>query len=105
MRVTKQMLGNQTGKSILYLDQNFLSSVHRGGIENEWATALMANVSRVLDLQLLAIPYSSTHINEADLNGDYRNALVQYIQGVSRGHHFEPSYPSEETQLLKPSQS
>jgi hypothetical protein len=34
-RVAKQMLGNQTCKSILYLDQNFLSSVHRGGIENE----------------------------------------------------------------------
>jgi hypothetical protein len=101
MRVTKQMLGNQTRKSILYLDQNFLSSVHRGGIENEWATALMAKVTRVLDLQLLAIPYSSTHINEADLNGDYRNALVQFIQGVSRGHQFEPYYRVEETQIVK----
>ena len=101
MRVTKQMLGNQTDKSILYLDQNFLSSVHRGGIENEWATTLMARVSRVLDLQLLAIPYSSTHINEADLNGDYRNALVQFIQGVSRGHQFEPYYRVEETQIVK----
>ena len=46
LRVTKQMLGNQTRKSILYLDQNFLSSVHRGGIENEWATALMAKVTQ-----------------------------------------------------------
>ena len=101
MRVTKQMLGNQTHKSILYLDQNFLSSVHRGGIENEWATALMAKISRVLDLQLLAIPYSSTHINEADLNGDYRDALVQFIQGVSRGHQFEPYYRIEETQIVK----
>jgi hypothetical protein len=101
MRVTKQMLGNQTGKRILYLDQNFLSSVHRGGIENEWATALMAKVTRVLDLQLLAIPYSSTHIDEADLNGDYRNALVQFIQGVSRGHQFEPYYRVEETQIVK----
>jgi hypothetical protein len=101
MRVTKQMLGNQTGKSVLYLDQNFLSSVHRGGIENEWAAALMAKVTRVVDLQLLAIPYSSTHINEADLNGDYRNALVQFIQGVSRGHQFEPYYRVEETQIVK----
>jgi len=69
MGVTKQMLGNQTDKRILYLDQNFLASVHRGGIENEWATVLIAKVSRVLDLQLVAIPFSSTHINEADLNG------------------------------------
>ena len=101
MRVTKQMLGNQTRKSILYLDQNFLSSVHRGGIENEWATALMAKVTRVLDLQLLAIPYSSTHIDESDLNGPYRDALVKFIQGVSRGHQCEPYYRVEETQILK----
>jgi len=101
MRVTKQTLGNMTRKSILYLDQNFLSSVHRGGIENEWATALMAKVTRALDLQLLAIPYSSTHISEADLNGDYRDALVQFIQGVSRGHQFEPYYRVEETQIVK----
>src|ERR1039458_5742563 len=101
MRVTKQMLGNQTRKSILYLDQNFLSSVQRGGIENECATALMAKVTRVLDLQLLAIPYSSTHIDESDLNGPYRNALVKFIQGVSRGHQCEPYYRVEETQILK----
>jgi hypothetical protein len=56
MRVTKQMLGNQTRKSILYLGQNFLSSVHRGGIENEWATALMAKVTRVLDMQAAGDP-------------------------------------------------
>jgi hypothetical protein len=101
MRVTKQMLGNQTRKSILYLDQNFLSSVHRGGTENEWATALMAKVSALLDLQLLAIPYSSTHIDEADLNGQYRDALVGFIQRVSRGHHFEPYWRVEERQILK----
>jgi hypothetical protein len=101
MRVTKQMLGNQTRKSILYLDQNFLSSVHRGGTENEWATALMAKVSALLDLQLLAIPYSSTHIDEADLNGQYCDALVGFIQRVSRGHHFEPYWRVEERQILK----
>ena len=101
MRVTKQMLGNQTRKSILYLDQNFLSSVHRGGIENEWATALMAKVTRILDLQLLANPYFSTHIDESDLNGPYRDALVHFIQGASRGRQFEPYYRVEETQILK----
>jgi hypothetical protein len=101
MRFTKQMLGNRTRKSILYLDQNFLSSVHRGGIENGWATALMAKVTRVLDLQLLAVPYSSIHIHEADLNGHYRDALVQFIQRVSRGHHLQPYYCVEETQILK----
>lgn len=101
VRLTKRMLGNTTRKSILYLDQNFLSSVHRGGAEYEWATALMVKVNRVLDLQLLAIPYSSTHIDEADLNGEYRDALVGFIQKVSRGHHFKPYWHVEETQIVK----
>jgi len=56
---------------------------------------------RALDLQLLAIPYSSSHIEEPDLNGDYRDALVQLIQGVSRGHQFEPYYQVEETRIVK----
>src|SRR6185312_1942825 len=98
-------LGNQTRKSILYLDQNFLSSVQRAGIENEWATSLMSRVSVLLDLQLLAVPYSSTHVDEADLNGEYRDELVRFIQGVSRGHHFEPYYRVEETQIVKAFQS
>jgi len=101
MRVTKQMLGNQMQKRILYLDQNFLSAVHRGGVENLWATALMSKISALLDLQLLAIPYSSTHIDEADLNGKYRDALVRFVQRVSRGHHFEPYWRVEDTQILK----
>ena len=99
--ITKQMLGNRTRKNILYLDQTFLSSVHRGGEENEWATALMSQITQLLDLQLLAIPYSSTHIGEADLNGEFRDALVMFIQRVSRGHHFEPSYRVKEMQILK----
>ncbi|HSP67671.1 MAG TPA: hypothetical protein VLN48_08080 [Bryobacteraceae bacterium] len=101
MLVTKQMLGNQTLKSILYLDQNFFSSVQRGGAANEWATVPMAKVKELLDLQLLAIPYSFTHVAEADLNGEYRDALVQFIQGVARGHHFEPYWRVEEIQILK----
>src|SRR5581483_462794 len=101
MRVTKQMLGNQTRKSILYLDQNFLSSAHRGGVEHEWTSVLMARVSVLLDLQLLAIPYSTTHVHESDLNGQYRDKLVQFIQKVSRGHRFEPYWRVEERQILK----
>ena len=78
VRVTKQMLGNQTRKSILYLDQNFFSAVQRG--EERWAAAPMAKITELLDLQLLAIPYSTIHIAEADLNGEYRDELVQFIQ-------------------------
>jgi hypothetical protein len=101
MRVTKQMLGNQTRKTILYLDQNFLSAVQRGGDVNEWATVAMAKVADLLDLQLLATPYSSTHIAEADLNGKHRDALVHFIHRVSRGHQFEPHWRVEEVQIVK----
>jgi len=97
VRVTKQMLGNQTRKTILYLDQNFLSTVQRGG----WAAAPMTKIMELLDLHLLAIPYSSTHIAEADLNGEYRDDLVQFIQRVSRGHRFEPYWRVEQTQIIK----
>jgi hypothetical protein len=61
----------------------------------------MAMVRDLLDLQLLAIPYSSTHVAEADLNGKYRDELVQFIQRVSRSHQFEPYWRVEEIQILK----
>jgi len=61
----------------------------------------MARVSVLLDLQLLAIPYSTTHVHESDLNGQYRDKLVQFIQKVSRGHRFEPYWRVEERQILK----
>src|SRR3984885_2791546 len=99
VRLTKQMLGNQTRKSILYLDQNFLSAVQRGG--ERWADEPMAKITELLGLQLLAIPYSSIHIAEADLNGEYRDELVQFIQKISRGHRFEPYWRVEETQIVK----
>src|ERR1700728_4929476 len=83
VRLTKQMLGNQTRKSVLYLDQNFLSAVQRG---ERWADEPITKITELMDLQLLAIPYSSTHIGEADLNGEYRDELVQFIQRISRGH-------------------
>jgi hypothetical protein len=99
VRLTKQMLGNQTRKSILYLDQNFLSAVQRGA--ERWTDEPMAKITELLDLQLLAIPYSFTHIAEADLNGEYRDELVQFIQRTSRGHWFEPYLRVEETQIIK----
>jgi hypothetical protein len=33
--------------------------------------------------------------------GPYRDALVKFIQGVSRGHQCEPYYRVEERQILK----
>jgi len=98
VRVTKEMLGIQTRKSILYLDHNFFSSVYRGN-NQQWGTA-MQRITELLDLQLVAVPYSSTHEAEADFY-TRRDDLVKFIQRVSRGHHFEPYYRVEATQILK----
>lgn len=98
VRITKEMLGIQTRKNILYLDHNFFSSVYRGNAP-QWNTA-MQRITELLDLQLVSIPYSSTHEAEADFY-TRRDDLVQFIQRVSRGHHFEAYYRVEETQILK----
>jgi hypothetical protein len=94
----KEMLGIQTRKSILYLDHNFFSSVYRGN-DAQWNTA-MQRITGLLDLQLVAVPYSSTHEAEGDFY-TRRDDLVQFIQRVARGHHFEAYYRVEETQILK----
>jgi hypothetical protein len=99
VHVTKEMLGNHTRKGILYLDQNFFSSVHRG--KDHRFTAAMERVKELLDLQLLAIPYSSTHESEAAFTGKHRDALVGFLQSASRSHHFEPYWRVEQTQILK----
>jgi hypothetical protein len=92
------MLGIQTRKSILYLDHNFFSSVHRGN-DPQWDTA-MQRITELLDLQLVAVPYSPTHEAEADFY-TRRDDLVKFIQRVTRGHYFEAYYRVEETQILK----
>jgi len=92
------MLGIQTRKSILYLDQHFFSSVYRGN-DPQWDTA-MQRITELLDLQLVAVPYSSTHEAEADFY-TRRDDLVKFIQRVARGHYFEPYYRVEQTQILK----
>src|SRR4051794_7827611 len=98
IRITKEGLGIKTRKSILYLDQNFFSSLYRDG-NPQWKSA-MERITELLDLQLVAIPYSPTHEAEADFYKD-RDDLVNFIYGVSRGHRFEPYYAIEETQILK----
>ena len=98
VRVTKEMLGIQTRKSILYLDQHFFSSAYRGN-GPQWDAA-MRRIGELLDLQLVAVPYSSTHEAEADFY-TRRDDLMKFIQRVARGHHFEAYYRVEETQILK----
>jgi len=60
-----------------------------------------ATVTELLDLQLLAVPYSSTHEAETDLYKGRRDELLNFIQSITRGHHFNPYYRVERTQILK----
>jgi hypothetical protein len=60
----------------------------------------MQRITERLDLQLVAVPYSSTHEAEAELYKD-RDGLVRFIQRTSRGHHFKAYYAVEETQIVK----
>lgn len=98
VRVTKEMLGIQTRKSILYLDQHFFSSVYPGN-DPQWGKAML-RMTELLDLQLVAVPYSPTHEAEADFYTRHDD-LVKFIQRVARGNHFEPYYRVEATQILK----
>jgi hypothetical protein len=98
VHVTKKMLGIQTRKSILYLDQNVFSSAYRGN-DPQWVTA-MERITELRNLQLVAVPYSSIHEAEADFYA-HRDALLKFIQDVSRGHQFESYYRVEQTQILK----
>jgi hypothetical protein len=99
MHVTKESLGIQTQKKILYLDQHFFSLVYKGK-DPRWIAA-MERVTELLDLQLVAVPYSRTHEEETDLYVGGRDDLLTFIQRVTRGHHFQPYYRVEETQILK----
>ncbi len=98
MHVTNEMLDIKTRKRILYLDQNFFSSLYRA--KNQQWGATMRQITELLDLQLVAVPYSSTHEAEANVWSE-RDDLVKFIQRISRGHHFEPYYRVEATQILK----
>ncbi len=60
----------------------------------------MARITELLDLQLVAVPYSFSHVAEADLCKQ-RDNLVHFIHRLSRGHDFWPYYKVEQTQILK----
>jgi hypothetical protein len=99
MEIARKMIGIETLKKILYLDQSFFSLASKER-RPDWVDDALGRITELLDLQVLAIPYSHTHIAEADLYKK-RDALVAYIQRLSRGRQFEPYYCVEETQILK----
>src|SRR5260370_2517734 len=86
VRVTKESLGVQTRKSILYPDQHFFSSVFKGK-DPRWSTA-MQRITEFLDFQLLAVPHPSTHEPQTDLYTRRRDELLNFIQTLTHGQHF-----------------
>ena len=92
------MLGIKTRKKILYLDQNFLSTAFRK--DPKWNGPLR-RMEELLDLQLLAVPYSPTHEKESRFWVTNSDALLKFIRTLSRGHKFEPYYYVERVQILK----
>ena len=60
----------------------------------------MQRITKLLDLQLVAVPYSPTHEAETDLY-ERRDDLLNFIQRVARGHRLEPYWCVQETQILK----
>ena len=105
MRVTNEMLGIETRKRILYLDQNFWSMAFRSNPKNSKWNSAMQRIEGLLELQLLAVPYSSTHENETHLWTGRSGDLLNFITTTARGHKFEPYYQIERVQILKAFQS
>ena len=56
MKITKEMLGIEMRKKILYLDQSFFSLASKER-RHAWVDDAIARITELLDLQLLATPY------------------------------------------------
>lgn len=87
-------------KSVLYLDQFFLSHAFRN---NEMPFVDAAN--RIKDMasrQLLVCPYSSVHTDETHLwRHEQREQLYAFIKQTARGYKFKQAYEIKKTQMHK----
>jgi len=85
-------------KSILYLDQFFLSEAFKDR-EPRFQEAA-ARISKAASNQLLAVPYSSVHEDESLLwsRGD---ELGEFIKTTSRGAKFKAEYDVERRQIWR----
>jgi hypothetical protein len=76
------MLGIETRKKILYLDKGFFSLASKERRQS-WVDDTMERITELLDLQLLAVPYSFSDVAEADLCKQ-RDTLVHFVHRLSR---------------------
>jgi len=90
-------------KKIIYLDQFFFSSAFRA-TDERFITATR-RIGRMVELQLLSIPYSTIHEDETHqwrgYGGKTKESLMKFIKATSRGYRFIPSYEVEQTQIIK----
>lgn len=90
-------------KKIVYLDQFFFSSAFRAR-EQRFVEAAQ-RIRDLSSLQLLVVPFSSIHEDEAHqwrgYDGKNKDDLMEFIKATSRGHEFEPAYDVERTQIIR----
>lgn len=94
-------------KKVLYLDQFFFS--HSFLEKDRRFVDAAQQISKISADQLLVVPYSSVHEDEAHQWLGYRGMdkedLVKFIKSTSRGHGFEPVYEVERSQMARAFQS
>ncbi len=95
----QEFLLPQLHKTILYLDQSFLSHAFRQQLP-EFATASQL-ISNLAHDQLLVSPFSSLHETETfQWRDSRRDQLWDFIRQVARHHEFTPYYEIKHQQLL-----
>lgn len=90
----------KTEKTVLYLDQFFLSHAFRKKVpEFVECISLIYNLA---DDQLIVCPYSSVHETEThQWRHTQKNELWEFIKKTSRGHEFKPAYEIKHHQIIK----
>lgn len=84
-------------KKLMYLDQYFFSHAFRAG-DSKFLDAA-AQISKLVDMQLLSVPYSTVHEDETH-QWEHREELMSFIKATARGAEFRPDYEVESTQLI-----
>jgi hypothetical protein len=85
-------------KKVLYLDQYFYSHAFRG--LNPRFVEATNRIRKLAQNQLVVAPYSNVHEDETHLwLPEKREQLMKFIKQTSGGHHFEPEYQIEITQI------
>jgi len=90
-------------KQILYLDQFFFG--HSFLEKDRRFVEAVQQISQISADQLLVVPYSSVHEDEAHqwrgYGGKTKDDLIKFIKSTSRGHKFKPAYEVELTQISR----